>query len=75
MEQSLVQYKESEENEIRNEVDADDLLFVKLPEELENESDDSNSKDVSALHVWESKKEFISLVVIKDPVILNCVDV
>ena len=54
MEQSLVQYKESEENEIRNEVDADDLLFVKLPKELENESDNSNCKNVSTLHIRES---------------------
>lgn len=54
MEQSLVQYKESEENEIRNEVDADDLLFVKLPKELENESDNSNCKNVSTFHIRES---------------------
>ena len=73
--ESLVKHKESEEDEIGNEVNFDDLLFVKLPKELEDESNDFDSKDVNVFCFRKSYKKSISLIVIKNPIIFDCINI
>lgn len=45
----LIKDEQSQEDEIRDEINFDDFLFVKLPKELQNQSNYLDGKDVNVL--------------------------